>query len=196
MKLVVISPETNIKDEIPILIQLFESGLEAFHIRKPHFVYEEMERYILDVPEEYWSRLVLHSHYDLHYKYDLGGLHLNSKTTDLNHEFRSSSVHSFKELDDFKHDLVDYILLSPVFDSISKQGYKANFNETEIKALLSKPRSNDIYALGGVNMNNIDKCMELGFDGVALLGAVWQSDDAANSFNTIKNKCQKFALSH
>ena len=64
--------------------------------------------------------------------------------------------------------------MSPVFDSISKQGYKANFNKEELKKFLKKERKIKIMGLGGVTEDNYSELINLGFDGGAFLGSVWK----------------------
>lgn len=67
----------------------------------------------------------------------------------------------------------DYVFLSPIFDSISKQGYKAAFTRaelTEIRAILSQ----NVYALGGITFDNLKEVEQLGFCGAAMLGGFWE----------------------
>ena len=57
------------------------------------------------------------------------------------------SLHSLGELSEDLHGL-DYAFLSPVFDSISKQGYTAAFDSEALKEAVSKAAC-PIIALGG-----------------------------------------------
>ena len=66
-----------------------------------------------------------------------------------------------------------YCFLSPIFDSISKEGYKANFDKLELKEFLAKDRKTKVIALGGLTEENYLEVLELGFDGGAFLGSVW-----------------------
>jgi thiamine-phosphate pyrophosphorylase len=81
----------------------------------------------------------------------------------------------------------DYVFLSPVFDSISKPGYFRNdelgMMSDEWKALVKTK----VIALGGIDASNIHKTKELGFDGAAVLGAVWgESEMVLQSFKEIR----------
>lgn len=62
-----------------------------------------------------------------------------------------------------------YATLSPIFDSISKQGYKAAFNFDELQSALSKLKL-PVIALGGVTPEKIPLLTTLGFKGAAMLG--------------------------
>ena len=74
----------------------------------------------------------------------------------------------------------DYVFLSPIFDSISKQGYKAAFTEYILRCAHRDGIIDDkVVALGGITPANARKAMTLGFGGVAVLGDIWQSADPA-----------------
>lgn len=164
--LIVISNPLPIKGEHQIINQLFDEGLEIFHFYKPSFSKEETENFIQQVSVEYRNRIVLHSHY---FKF-----------------------HSLKELEDCK-EKYDYAFLSPIFDSISKGGYKSNYDLSEIKDFF-KNRNEKIIALGGIDEDKIDTVKELGFSGIALLGAIWQSENPIDKFKRIKEEWLKKEL--
>ena len=89
------------------------------------------------------------------------------------------------------------MFISPIFDSISKVGYKSNFSqdkllETKNTGLLS----NNIYALGGIDKNNINILKKYGFKGCAVLGTLWNEfennsdiDFVLKNFIEIKQVC-------
>ena len=61
----------------------------------------------------------------------------------------------------------DYVTLSPIFDSISKQGYKSAFKLMELK---NKIKGKKVVALGGVTPDKFSYLKSIGFKGAALLG--------------------------
>lgn len=65
-----------------------------------------------------------------------------------------------------------YLLLGPVFDSISKTGYSG-------KGHLFQTVPPNSIAIGGVQASNIAKVKAMGFCGAALLGAIWQNPAGA-----------------
>ncbi|AWO01476.1 hypothetical protein DLD77_07105 [Chitinophaga alhagiae] len=65
-----------------------------------------------------------------------------------------------------------YLLLGPVFDSISKQGYSG-------KGHLFTTIPPNCIAIGGINASNIARARAMGFHGAALLGAIWQNPATA-----------------
>ena len=73
-----------------------------------------------------------------------------------------------------------YLLLGPVFDSISKPGYTG-------KAALFNTVPPNTLAIGGVHAGNIAQVKRMGFCGAALLGALWQHPAAAiKNYQTIQ----------
>lgn len=201
MKLVVISNPKHVLDEHEIVHSLFKEGLQYFHLRKPAFSLTEMETYITNVDKEYRKNIIIHSHHELCDAYDLKGVHYTMRLPfdkeKLPSETRhiSSSLHSLKEVEDCYWGF-DYVFLSPVFNSISKEGYKSNFDYKELKNTLSALKLRDhpeVIALGGMDASNLEKAKELGFDGVAVLGALWNADliEVISKFRNLREACNK-----
>ena len=63
--------------------------------------------------------------------------------------------------------------LSPIYDSISKQGYKAAFSESEMKKACEKGIiDHQVIALGGIDSSHILHLTNMGFGGIAVLGMI------------------------
>ena len=86
--------------------------------------------------------------------------------------------------------LYSYAFLSPIFDSISKQGYVAAFDAADLAAALGAPRECDLIALGGVTPATARAALGLGFDGVAVLGAVWEAADPVAAWEEVLQAVQ------
>jgi len=166
MKLIVISSPTPVLNEHEIINSLFEEGLEIFHMHKPDFSKEGTENFIRQIPSKYHNRIALHSDFQ--------------------------KFHSLEELTAHKGKY-DYAFLSPIFDSISKAGYKSKFDLNKLKnsSLLSSRREvgGEVFALGGINEDKIEICRELGFAGVSVLGAIWNSKNPVEKFKRLKLLC-------
>ena len=68
----------------------------------------------------------------------------------------------------------DYVFLSPIFDSISKEGYSSHFTQPVLKELQrTKVIDRKVMALGGINLDRIKLAKDLGFGGVVVLGDIW-----------------------
>ena len=124
--------------------------------------------------------------YTIHYREELSkrlgcGIHCRREDIarlreELPDAVISCSCHSVDEISEASG--ADYLFLSPIFDSISKQGYSSNFDLEQLSDQLKCVESHSkIIALGGVSAENIHKIEELGFDGWAALGSAWEVAD-------------------
>jgi thiamine-phosphate pyrophosphorylase len=188
--LIVISSESDPSGEIEIISCLFKSGLEVFHLRKPDWSKEQVNNLLKKLPAAFHPKIVLHSHFELSETYDVKGIHLNEENKKRREEYSNYKIVSaaFHSLEDLTENVFpyEYVFLSPVFDSISKLGYKGQFDLTAIgeewKRNQALPK---VIALGGINEDNIQLVKQAGFSGAAVLGAIWQADDPVTAFLNI-----------
>ena len=180
MKLIAITPPTYFVEEDKILTALFEEGLEILHLRNPNTAPMYAERLLTLIPEQYHKRIVVHGHFYLKEEYNLKGIHLNHRNLEMPEGYKghiSRSCHSLDEVIVNKKDC-DYVFLSPIFDSISKQNYLSGFTEEEIvRARHNGIIDKRVIALGGINENNLLDVKKNGFGGAAILGDLWNRFD-------------------
>lgn len=201
MELVVITKPGFFPCEGDIITSLFESGLKILHLRKPDSSISDMEELLMSVPACYHGRITLHDNFSLIEKYGIGGVHLNRRNGVVPSGFNgrvSCSCHSLQEVADKKSQF-SYVFLSPIFDSISKEGYSSIFSDYMLRRALRDGVIDDkVYALGGVNIDKIDYLSELRFGGVAVLGDLWNKYDESGRggllsyFAELLSKCKSF----
>lgn len=191
MKLIVISSPTNIEEEYKTILLLFKAGLEYFHLRKPNLSFSEFDYFLNQIPKEYLNRVIIHQHHELIEKYPLKGVHYTKYTNNFKYlDFkylihRSKSCHSLQEIQENSFDY-NYVFLSPIYPSISKPGYQNSFDFDRLKTFLKdRAKLPEIIALGGINADRIPEINKIGFDGVAILGTIWQE-------NTVDRRLKKF----
>lgn len=170
---VVITSPDEVPHESEKICRLIEAGVDYVHIRKPSWSARDVRNLIEEMPYEYRKKLRLHGHYELLSEMNLGGVHVNSRNPVAPPWAKSvsASCHGIKEIID--NSGLDYVTLSPVFDSISKQGYKAAFDPDGDYEL---PQGGRVVALGGVTPERFNKLKAKGFYGAALLGYIWDGD--------------------
>lgn len=163
-------------EEHQILNALFDEGLEILHLRKPATEPVYSERLLTLLSDNYRKRIVVHDHFYLKNEYNLKGIHLNQRNPELPQKYKghiSSSCHAGDEIKTHKKSF-DYMFLSPIFDSISKENYSTQFTPADLRELsASKIIDRKVMALGGVGLDNISKVKELGFGGAVILGDIW-----------------------
>lgn len=206
--IILIAPENDITNEIEILHELFQEGLQYYHLRKPLKSYDEHCEYLNAINTKYHNRIVTHYFHELVNVFDLKGIHfyeskrreildanqkikdktclmesyaesLNIQSSILCNKSVSSSFHEPEALETCEVDF-DYHLLSPVFSSISKQGYKGR--EFDVNHI-----DKQIIGMGGVTTKNLNEFTKLGFKGVGVLGGIWESQNPITDFKLMQN---------
>lgn len=197
--MIVITNPSAISGEISIIDSLFEEGLSLLHIRKPEFSEVEMAQFIDQIKIEFRSNLVLHSHHKLSEDFGINRIHFSEKDRKDSHYFParflkpcrySTSTHSIEDFNSLEKDF-EYAFLSPVFKSISKEEYYPVKDLFEALTLRTNTNTK-VIALGGIDTENIKKTFKNGFDDVALLGSIWNSENPVKQFKL----CQQIAHSY
>ncbi len=175
MKLLAITREEFFAAEAEAVARMLDGGYARIHLRKPSATETELRRLIERVPIRYYRRLSLHDHHALAVEYGIGGIHLNSRNPEPPAGFSgivSRSCHRIGELT--LHPALDYLFLSPIYDSISKSGYKAAFTRDELlKAAEKGVIDSRTVALGGIRPEHLSDLAALHFGGAAVLGFAW-----------------------
>jgi len=177
MKFIVITSPDFLPGEASLIEELFRNGVDTLHLRKPSASESDCASLIESIPQEWRCRIVVHDHHRLCQRYGLQGVHLNSRNPNPPADFRPSSVsascHSIAEVERRKADC-DYVFLSPIFDSISKQGYHSAYLPQELRqAAEAGIIDRRVVALGGVSLDAIEQLRQWRFGGAAFLGDVW-----------------------
>ncbi len=200
-QLIVITDFDNVENEHFIINEMFRIGLCNLHLRKPNFSLEEIKNWIEKIEPTYRKYItVWHRHFSALQQYGVYNIHFPeqdrialTKQTDFDtlkkqgvHQI-STSIHQAKEYYNLDK-AFDYTFISPMFNSISKQGYKA-IDKDELTIVHSK-KNTKIIALGGIDRSNCNTALNMGLDGVAVLGAIWKNSNPLNAFIEIKNELQ------
>lgn len=195
MKLIVLSCEDGETNELLRLEQMFRGGLELFHLRKPDWNIDQTRSFLSMLDPRFLDRVVLHDHYALSEEFPVRGIHRNARNGEAWDHYRdkashrSVSCHSMKELLDLRSGEFEYAFFSPVFASISKEGYVPLYTHEEIVKGIRQAQV-PVIALGGITDNRVQVCAEMGFAGVAVLGMVWESPDPLDHFHKMYISCQ------
>lgn len=192
----IITHTSNIPNETKIWEQLLNEGADSILLRKPGWLEADYESLLLQTDAACYPKLIIADHAGLCERYGLQGLHLGeaarAKKPDGDYQkgwLLSSSIHSEDTLRVISNDW-GQLLLSPVFDSISKKGYRAAF--TENFRLDKNGFKGNVLALGGINDITAAKARIMQFDGIALLGAIWENPEkAVSQFCNIRNIWRK-----
>jgi thiamine-phosphate pyrophosphorylase len=204
MELVVISSSKNSATEPEIVTKMFESGLKTFHLRKPKYSTRKLAEYIEKIPEHFHNRIIIHSHHNLFFKYNLKGVHFTAvhlmkdfqkwwffkrvkfsgKKPVLTRTYRKlSEVYKEEEIK------FDYYFLGTVFNTLNNEFYSGFYLQGLNAAL--KTSGKEFIARGGINEVTLEKVRDLGFKGAALNSIIWNAEQPFEKYVEILEKCQE-----
>ena len=180
-------------EEDKILANLFEEGLENLHLYKPGASPMYSERLLTLLGDDNRNRITVHGHFYLKEEYRLKGIHIDDAHTEPPVGYKgnvSRTCHAISELKDAKKHS-NYVFLHSIYDSQTNKDEKSSFTRSELEAA-SKEGLIDkkVFALGGMNIDNVKEMKELGFGGVVICGDLW------NRFNIHNEIDYKALLNH
>ena len=193
MKLIVMTRATFFVEEDKILTTLFEAGMDNLHLYKPGAEPIYSERLLTLLDEDYYGKITVHDHFYLKDEYRLRGIHLNTAQAETPEGYRgniSRTCHAVSELKEAKK-RSNYVFLKTLFDSQSNKNDKATLTIDELEeasrqGLIDKK----VYAMGGMNLDNVHIAKELGFGGIVICGDLW------NRFNIQAGLDYKGLITH
>lgn len=196
-------PET-LNGEINLIKALIERGLKTVHLRKPEWSIEQTAEFLAKLSLSELQTIILHQNPELRHEYPVKGIHFSSHLPLKGREAMlkedafvfSTSVHQIHQIQALPLNFrMAYI--SPIFDSISKRNHFANFDCFKLQEFLNNHNTMPlVYALGGVSAENIPIAKRLGFNGVGVLGALWEQyrtqgfKPAVNHFSSLVQACK------
>ena len=193
--LIVVSNHLVIPNEARLINALFAEGLEVFHLRKPGATVDEVSRLLEEISPSNQSKISLHQHHSIANDFKIARLHfteMKRQETDEGNLIQlkksnfilSTSIHQTEEYKNLSS-CFSYTFFGPVFNSISKEGYASTLTE-EFKFPVKENRPK-VIALGGIDATNMQTAMKMKFDGVAVLGAIWQKpEESIQKFKAIQ----------
>lgn len=176
MIIIAITTPKVTNEDVYIIKNLLKKGIDIIHLRKPDSNINECRNILKELCRVEREKIIIHDYPELCEEFSLKGIHINKNIRVLPtgyKGFKTRSCHSFEEIVRYKSEY-DYLFLSPIFDSISKVGYKSNFSEEKlIKAASNGIIDEKVIALGGVTFDKIPYLKSLKFGGVAMSGAIY-----------------------
>ncbi|HQQ93015.1 MAG TPA: thiamine phosphate synthase [Bacteroidia bacterium] len=198
MKLIVITPSSDVPDETSLVTKMFESGLMTLHIRKPKKSTQQLREYIQEIPEIFHKRIVLHSHHDLALKFNLKGIHLGDVHLSRHWKYffvrlrlkmrfeDTSKSRSYSRLQQVYHKEernYSYYLLGTMFNRMTGDLYSGYYEEG-VRAANANSAKN-LVARGGCILSSVQKAHQYGFYGIAFNSFLWSFERPYERFLAI-----------
>ena len=183
MKLAIMTKSTFFVEEDKILATLFEAGLDNLHLYKPNSSPIYSERLLSLLPDNVYDKIIVHGHYYLKDEYKLAGIHLDTPSDKIPIGYKGRLGRTCNETSTLKEikKQSDYVFLGNVFKSQSDPSELSNFNMNELEwAAKHGLIDRKVFAMGGINSDNIGLMRDLGFGGVVICGDLWNKFDIHN----------------
>lgn len=176
MKLILLSTREFFVEEDKIINALFDEGLDLLHLRKPASEPIYSERLLTLLPESCHSRIIVHEHFYLKDEFNLRGIHLSEEHPEPPKNYSghvSRSVHSLDTLKTAREGM-DYVFLSPIFDSISYPERHAGYTSQQLyDATRAGLIDRKVMAAGGISGKTLPLLADYGFGGAVISGDLW-----------------------
>ncbi|WP_158962252.1 thiamine phosphate synthase [Myroides fluvii] len=198
--MVVITPAYH-SQELSLANEMLERGLPLLHIRKPHFTFDALQRWVQNISYQHSNRLVIHippsvmnnngqvfqQYIELINSLKAQFAHLSTTNCSfvnncpLKMPYLSTSVHNLTECEKLSTSH-QRVFLSPIFSSISKKDYHPTIDWSAFLQEWNYPWIKTV-ALGGITPNHLPAIRSMGFTDFALLGALWQAEEPLKIFD-------------
>ena len=193
MKLIVMTQPTFFVEEDKILSSLFDEGLDLLHLHKLGSSPMYAERLLTLLSDDCHSKIVVHDHFYLKEEYKLRGIHIDDSQTPVPQGYKGKLSRTCTRIEDLKETKrnADYVFLKSIFDSQTMADEKSSFTANQLEDAAKKGLiDRHVYALGGMNIDNLRWAKDLGFGGVVICGDLW------NRFNIHQELDYKALIAH
>jgi thiamine-phosphate pyrophosphorylase len=139
--------------------------------------------------------LLINDRIDIAIACDADGVHIGQ--SDMPYEYARKllgkdkiiglSIESFEEAEEAEKFDLDYIAISPVFSTPTKQNTKIEFGIEGTKKICSLTRHKTV-AIGGININNVSEVISTGVDGISVISAILCAENHYQAAVDFKSK--------
>lgn len=197
MKIAVYTLPYELANEAVKINELFNAGLEELHLRKPCFKKKEYLELLNAIDQKFHSKIVLHNFIELANKFDVKGIHVTltffngffGKLRELRlpntqHFVIATTIDKISDISSL-HSKINHVFVGPMFKKYSAESIVVNFDPFQMKKAIVGA-SKKVYAMGGIDIKNLDKLRGIGLEGIILQSAIWKSDHLLNALNAFQ----------
>ncbi|GJQ58643.1 MAG: thiamine phosphate synthase [Candidatus Scalindua sp. AMX11] len=191
--------EENLCD---IVVSTLEGGVSTVQLREKELSTKDLytlAKKLRTITEEHGANLVINDRVDIALAVNADGVHLGWQSLSIDvvrklvgpEMMIGFSAHSFDEVKKASFQGVDYVSISPVYRTLSKDPSTKPLGVVELKKIkryLSVP----LIGLGGINEFNVKEVLENGADGVAVISALLRSKRPEQTAKTMHDIIKKY----
>ena len=204
MRIAVFARSGELPKEHRIVSDLFDAGLDEYHLLKPGWTATDYARFIDRFQSAQRERIVLYRALSIGLEQPVGGVHLRSdlrrpgwlpalQLSWLRRRFRRTRRYAtFRTTGELARNIrhFDVALLGPVFERSPRSGYRSTIVPKALAAELARLRK-PVLAFGGVQAGNVEEAGRIGFAGVVLRNAIWQAPEPVAAFSEIRSRLMR-----
>ncbi len=192
---------THIFNGVEELVRkVLDGGCDIIQLREKELSDYEIYRYgekLKDIIERYDALFIVNDRVDIACALESDGVHIGKEDLpwDKVRKIGGSNIiigvttRSFSEAKEYESRDIDYISIGPVFKSPTKPNLE-NFVKKEDLLKVSGEIDKVIFAIGGINLDNIDYLIECGIRRVCLSSAILSSTNPEEYCNKLKRKLE------
>lgn len=172
-----------------------KGGVDTVQLREKDLSSNELFKLASDLKEittELNAGLIINDRPDIMLAVGADGTHIGKRSMPIKEvrkiigdkKLIGFSAHNLQEAEHAQNEGADYISISPVFATSSKKGINVNQKQAQPEPIgpeaikkIKKTVHCPVIALGGINEDNIDKVLENGADGVAVVSSILLAPD-------------------
>ena len=187
--------QTQGRDLLSVLEQALDGGVNAIQLREKDldsrhlFLLAESGRKLTN---KYGARLFINDRIDIALAVEADGVQLGNASVPITAvrsilkppQLLGVSVHTWNKAQEAERQGADFIVFGPVYFTPSKARYGAPQGLTPLQELLGKV-SLPVYAIGGINLANLEPIKRVGARGIALISAIISSNEPSRATREI-----------
>ena len=187
--------QTNDRPLLSVLSQAVAAGVSSIHLRERDLNTKDLlalARDVQRVMRRCEGQLIVNDRIDVALSMDKAGVHLRSTSLPVaiarrllgSERLLGVSVHSVREAVQAEKDGADYIVLGPIYDTPSKQGFGSPLGLSSVEETC-RAVGVPVLGIGGVNAARAREVRRAGAFGVAVIAAVLRADDVEMATRTL-----------
>lgn len=187
-------------EPLNVLEKALQSGITMFQYREkgPNTLtgqaYEDFARKCQKLCQQYHVPFIVNDDIELAIKLRADGVHIGQEDfpmsmvrNKIGNMILGVSVHSQAELQTALQYGADYVGIGPIFLTTSKSDANPPSGTNFLQQARMQYPELPIVAIGGINCSNAPIVFKAGADGIAVISAICQSEDIANTVSTLKS---------
>jgi len=187
--------QTQGRDLLSVLEQALDGGVNAIQLREKDLDSRHLfllAEYVRKLTNKYGVRLFINDRIDIALAVEADGVQLGNASVPITAvrsilkppQLLGVSVHTLNEAQEAERQGADFIVFGPVYFTPSKARYGAPQGLTPLQELLGKV-SLPVYAIGGINLANLEPIKRVGARGIALISAIISSNEPSRATREI-----------